>query len=243
LHLQKPLKAQGCSNTNLFGHNYPMRTIEELEKYYESASNTRIKEIASDKESLSPEALQILELEIEKRGFIQEDIQTKIIENQVREKKHDVFFLRIGARLIDGAILFVGLAIFSQVFLQGYDIIEAAKNLSVLSFYFFYYPILESNGGTFGKRILGIETVDSKSNSTISLSASYLRSLAQCWAVLITIIVFLVPFFYVVFIGTLIIFFLSIPLLPLTSYFDKNNQSIYDKWTNTFVIKKIVSEE
>jgi ABC-type uncharacterized transport system involved in gliding motility auxiliary subunit len=82
LHLQKPLEAQGCSNTNLFGHNYPMRTIEELEKYYESASNTRIKEIASDKESLSPEALQILELEIEKRGFIQEDIQTKIIENQ-----------------------------------------------------------------------------------------------------------------------------------------------------------------
>ncbi len=49
-----------------------MRTTTELQDYYESVSNSRIKEIASDKESLSQEAQQILELEIKKRGIIQE---------------------------------------------------------------------------------------------------------------------------------------------------------------------------
>lgn len=75
LRLGKPLKLEvtllifflSSSDTNNL-----MRTTTELQDYYESVSNSRIKEIASDKESLSQEAQQILELEIKKRGIIQE---------------------------------------------------------------------------------------------------------------------------------------------------------------------------
>lgn len=221
-----------------------MRTTTELQDYYQSVSNSRIKEIASDKESLSPEAQQILELEIKKRGIIQEQIQTKITDNQVIAKKNTIFFLRVGARLIDGIILFIGFAIVAQVFFQGADIIESAKSWSVLFFFFVYYPILESQGGTLGKRFLDIQTVDTTSQENITLFTAYKRSLIQSWGLIFSVgILLFLPFLPMTYFGVIIIFVLSIIILPLLSYFDNNNQSLYDKWTNSSVIKKIIIEE
>lgn len=221
-----------------------MRTYPELQDYYKSISNFQIIEIASDKEALSPEAQQILDIEIDKRGIIQEHIQAKTIENQFIDRNNDIFFLRVGARLIDGVILFIGFAILAQVFFQGADIIESAKNWSIIFFLFLYYPILESQGGTFGKRFLNIQTIDFTTQENITLFTAYKRSFIQNWTLILSILILLfLPFLMITYFGVIIIFILSIVILPLLSYFDKDTQSPYDKWTNVSVIKKIIIEK
>ena len=127
-----------------------MRTYPELQDYYKSISNFQIIEIASDKEALSPEAQQILAIEIEKRGII----QAKIIANQFVVKKNDIFFLRVGARLIDGIILFIGFAILAQVFFQGANIIKSAKSWSIIFFLFFILSHFRKSKRNFWKEIL-----------------------------------------------------------------------------------------
>ena len=140
--------------------------------------------------------------------------------------------------------MFIVFAVAAQIFFQGADIIKSAKSWSVLFFFFIYYPILESQGGTLGKRFLDIQTVETTSQETITLFTAYKRSLIQSWGLIFSVgILLFLPFLSMTYFGVIIIFVLSIIILPLLSYFDKDTRSPYDKWTNSSVIKKIILVE
>ncbi len=116
--------------------------------------------------------------------------------------------------------MFIVFAIIAQVFFQGADIIETAKSWSVLFFFFAYYPILESQGGTLGKRFLDIQIVDTISQKNITLFTGYKRSLIQSWGLTFSVAILLfLPLLPITYFGGIIIFILSIIILPLLSYF------------------------
>lgn len=87
-----------------------------------------------------------------------------------------------------------------------------------------YYPILESTGGTWGKRIVGIQTVISRSSKTPNLFITFIMS----------IIFYLTFYFAFIIIGKLRMFdffflFIIFSILPLNSFHHKLSKTIIVK--------------
>ena len=89
--------------------------------------------------------------------------------------QHIIYFATWGkralARLIDVTIIYVLSEVISGNKVQVFAI------LGTFLFYFVYYPILESTGGTIGKRIIGIKTVLIISKKSPNILTSYFRSI------------------------------------------------------------------
>lgn len=93
------------------------------------------------------------------------------------------FGQRLLARLIDTVIVgisagfIVGLLAGLNGNMDGRMIESSANGFGVLIYCFFYYPILESSGGTWGKRIVGIRTINLRTSRIPSATNSYGRAL------------------------------------------------------------------
>ncbi|MDZ7898898.1 MAG: RDD family protein [Arcicella sp.] len=178
-----------------------MPTIEELKQTYGNLSNGRLRKLITEKEQISVEAQEILDAEVLKRET-EEGISLQPIEkkqdlsngdteiNDVNKNKQKVTLLRCAARIVDAVLIYFLCVILVQ-FIYGVEIFEIAQKWAIFIFFFFYYPIFESQGGTLGKRFFNIQTVDFESQNSITLLQSYKRSLIQSCFLVVSIFVFL----------------------------------------------------
>ncbi len=137
------------------------------------------------------------------------------------------FGQRALARIIDVIIVGVIMNILFVIFVSLLQIeitsSEQAKASEILSgfstlFYFFLYqPILETRGGTFGKKIIGLRTINLDTSKEPTYTNSYKRS----------------ALYFVFIIG------LGIPaiLSCLAVLWNKNKQAWHDSMTNIAVVR------
>jgi hypothetical protein len=108
-------------------------------------------------------------------------------------------------------------------------------------YYFLYSPIMEARGGTLGKKIIKLQTIDIRSRKEPSFSQTYKRSLFTIGPVIVLIIYwFIFPFF----IDTrdpsfflLFTFFLIFILPSIAMLWSPTKQCWYDKFSNITIIK------
>ncbi|MEI6823661.1 MAG: RDD family protein [Bacteroidota bacterium] len=165
------------------------------------------------------------------------------------------FGQRFKARLID--TVFIGLStviivIFINLLCHSMDADSNDNYYSVyflimpqVLFWLLYYPIMEARGGTFGKRLVGLKTLERISLTNITIINSYRRMIFQNWAVCVMLILTIVTFTKSVnFELTNTMTFLIIMELiftiisPLSMLWNKDNSTWYDQWTSTYIINK-----
>jgi len=133
------------------------------------------------------------------------------------------FGQRLGARFID--ILISGIVALLLIYnipvlealIDGSSFPYASRLANVAFFCFLYQPIFEATGGTIGKRIMGLRTINLMTGEAPSLSNSYSRSSLYFLFVIFLVIPAVVSGFAV-----------------LSS---KKNQTWHDALTNIVVIK------
>ncbi len=113
------------------------------------------------------------------------------MENQ--ELKFASFGQRLLARLID--VIIVGLIAGVLAFILGSNapdperaIDGLARGLGMLIFCFIYQPILETTGGTWGKKIVGLRTINLNTGKAPTIGNSYGRSALYFLFILLLVI-------------------------------------------------------
>lgn len=170
---------------------------------------------------------------------------------EIHDIKFASFWKRLIARIIDTLINTLLVIILSKIIIIPADG-KKVLALFLFLFYLFYYPIMEANGVTIGKRIMNIKSVSSKSLLNISLKQAYKRSLFFIWSFLV--LIFLGVIFGVlnrisdinanndlitlaIIIFLVLIFLLSSILGPLALLWSKKKQGWHDQWSDTYVIE------
>lgn len=175
-------------------------------------------------------------------------------------ENHEVKFASFGqrtlARIIDVLIIGIiagvlGFMIGSNINIQTMPKQEAIKALSqlfgIILFWFIYQPILETKGGTIGKKIVGLKTISLKTYQEPNLLNSYGRSLIVPLMMLLPIIMMLLLIIgsftaYFLSYGIIIIFFLIafvlVALDHLAPLRSQKKQTWHDKAANIAVIER-----
>ncbi len=91
------------------------------------------------------------------------------------------FLQRLFARIIDGILLSILITVCYYLFkdldsIENSHIQSDVTGIGVLIRWLLYYPIMEANGGTIGKRVVKIKTVSADTNMNPSLLQSYKRT-------------------------------------------------------------------
>jgi uncharacterized RDD family membrane protein YckC len=157
------------------------------------------------------------------------------------------FSQRFFARLIDAALVTLATWGFVDTFIHSNHMTyypnsnHTLKVFGCVLFYLFYYPILESSGGTVGKRILSIQSVCATTLKPISIGQAYKRSLFISWPLWIMVIISIVSSNLDFYAGMTSYFLTAMLLLfgigsPLAILWTKYRQGWHDSWANTFVI-------
>jgi uncharacterized RDD family membrane protein YckC len=134
------------------------------------------------------------------------------------------FGQRLIARIIDVIIVaiiseFIFVVFFSEYFISSRMIDQQRRGISILVFYFLYQPLLESAGGTFGKKIIGFKTINISTGQAPSILNSYGRSLIN----LMYFMLFVIPAM----------------LSGLAVLWSKKKQTWHDSSSNIIVVKNI----
>lgn len=161
----------------------------------------------------------------DKNESSKKEIRSKKI-NKV-QAEHDYKFASFGqrvfARLIDMAIVSLAATFLYLILLnvspdRASIIGESGSALTLLIFCFLYQPILESEGGTWGKDIIGIRTINLDTGKAPAIGNSYNRSIL----------------YFLYFLALVIPALLSC----LAILWTKKKQTWHDSQTNIAVIKK-----
>ncbi|MBF8962994.1 RDD family protein [Pontibacter sp. FD36] len=166
-------------------------------------------------------------------------------------QKYATFWQRVGARVIDVVIsslvffilFYNAISELDEAYVYRFE--QAQNFLGMCFFFLIYYPILEYNGGTIGKQIIGIKPVLIESRTNPTIIDTYKRSLFLIAPMLIGVFVLLLqPFSNEVkelnYAAALLFMLLSsVTLLigPLTMVWSKNNQGWHDMFSKIVVVK------
>ena len=112
-------------------------------------------------------------------------------------------------------------------------------------FWLLYYPIMETRGGTFGKRLVGLKTMDKISLTNITIYNSYKRMIFQSWAIFVLLILLLITstltlnFEFTNTMTFLVIMGLIFTIIsPLSMLWNKDNSTWYDHWARTYIMDR-----
>jgi uncharacterized RDD family membrane protein YckC len=139
---------------------------------------------------------------IEARSEVENLLAQIMADSEMRQPAYATFWQRAAARIIDTAII-AGIVWFIQYW--AIDFIRSDQNqneafillrvkqampaFGLIIWFLLYSPILESLGGTVGKRILRIQLVDEK---TMSVPAFRLCS-ARSWLYMVFVVLLILP--------------------------------------------------
>lgn len=155
------------------------------------------------------------------------------------------FFQRFAARLIDIFIVSCIALFISISFYEDSERLSSIIGISVSLYYFLYYPLMEAKGGTIGKGVVSIKTLNLRTGNNITLSNSYLRTLFQIGPFLFYGII-MIGFYKYLPAAVIIGIQMVVPLLG-TIYFildllypfgTNKKQTLHDLWSQTIVIKE-----
>jgi uncharacterized RDD family membrane protein YckC len=157
---------------------------------------------------------------------------------------HATFLQRLVARTVDSLL---AISIQTIIILSILHIDQATIQViyawTYIIFYLIYYPIYESTGGTFGKRIMKIKTVKIEDGTPIGKKRAYLRSLILNAPFLLFLPVMLLsmvggffPQRTLIFLGCLqaVVYFIG----PLAVVWNKKGQGWHDQFSKVLIIKK-----
>ena len=174
------------------------------------------------------------------------------------------FYKRFFARIIDILIVYIITYLLAIAYTKGSttdflhnpsETDSKANFYCMFLYYLFYCPILDSKGGTIGKRILGIQIVSISTFENITLKQAHKRSFFLYWPIVLYF-VFTIAYFIIlgtidhklsffnnkVFVNITILmmgmFFLIGFLSPLSMIWSKQKQGWHDWWSNSIVINK-----
>lgn len=165
--------------------------------------------------------------------------------------KSATFGQRFVARLIDMVLIYAVSYLFGIILDEGIagDIENPAGVLLFPIFYLLYYPILERKGGTFGKQMAEIKTLQNDSLENITYGQAYYRSfILSCPLWFVVFILILVEIMHKNMgdptISLLVMIFVILSMVtliipPMAVLWTKQQQGYHDIWTKTRVVKQI----
>ncbi len=167
------------------------------------------------------------------------------------------FFQRAAARIIDVIVVLILGVFFIISFFDSQNMgFQGVPGISFLIFHLFYYPILESKGGTVGKGFMKIKTINNNNNGNISLVNAYKRSILNNIPILVCLIFIVFHIIndiqilfdeasniafsklvidYLDFFVPFGIIYIIIDILYFIG--NKSGQTLHDLWTNTIVVQ------
>jgi uncharacterized RDD family membrane protein YckC len=167
--------------------------------------------------------------------------------------KFATFWQRLLARIIDVIVSSIIFGIFYLFIQSQIDILNDYKYQNVESFlgmcfyFLMYYPILESLGGTVGKKIIGIKSVLKSTLQTPTILETYIRSLFLISPLAITFYILLRPpfegdnvtFNYIIITLSVFLLFVNLFVSPLAMLWSKTSQGWHDKKSDIIVVKNV----
>jgi uncharacterized RDD family membrane protein YckC len=170
------------------------------------------------------------------------------------------FRQRLFARMIDGflssiifgTIYFIVVSLFDSQTSTDIDNLESILGLSF--FLLIYYPILDSLGGTVGKKIMGIKSVLKYNLDTPGKSDTYRRSYFLAYPFIVPMVIYKGGFDWLLnwlgsqLQGPLLVLAISICMInlfisPLAMLWSKTNQGFHDKYSDIIVIQNVKETE
>lgn len=169
----------------------------------------------------------------------------------MQETKQQYFFPsywdRILSRVFDN-IIFVAVGYVLSRYYTSPDSDEYQSKISEISVFLFavrwfvYYPLMEANGGTIGKRLQGLKTISTRQNKPANFIQGYAKVLKFMWPLFISVPLAIVLGYNGL--DTLEIWVIAVPSVYCVYIFyaipgsvDANNQGKHDKAAQLMVIK------
>lgn len=154
---------------------------------------------------------------------------------------------RLLARIFDG-LIFTAIGYIAAHYLTNPSEDSYRNDVSAISSvlfaiqWFLYYPIMEGNGGTLGKRFQGLKTLSTRPGASANFIQGYAKMLRFMWPIFIAIpLAFLLGYNGLDSIEFMVIgvpgVYCAYLFFAVPGSVDENNQGKHDKYAKLMVIK------
>lgn len=139
---------------------------------------------------------------------------------------------RIAAIFIDSLILLIPAYLITAIFPDKWGAFQGFKNSVAMSLFLIYNPIMESLGGTFGKKFVKSYAINLRKNAAPSYLTAFTRFIISVVPIMVMSYGSAVEKPAVTLTGVALLVLTVVPV-----FFSKRKQSLYDLMTNVVVIE------
>jgi uncharacterized RDD family membrane protein YckC len=139
---------------------------------------------------------------------------------------------RIAAIFIDSLILLIPAYLITAVLPDSWGDVQGFKNSAAMSLFFIYNPIMESLGGTFGKKFVKSYAINLRKNAPPSYLTSFARFIISVLPIMVLGYGSAAENPAVTLTGMALLVLTVVPI-----FYSKRKQTLYDFMTNVVVIE------